>query len=183
MKTILTWVDLETTGLDEKNGAILEYAVILTDLELDHIDHKTQVIRHNPDWINSLLDFNPIAKAMHIKSGLLDAIQSQSKPYLSLGQQFISEQEAEICQMLQSYKQSDTIAVLAGSSVSFDRRWLKVYMPKLESMLHYRQLDVSVYKVGFPEIFGTKTSEAHRAMPDIMASIDQHRKMRELILK
>ena len=75
----------------------------------------------------------------------------------------------------------DVIFVVAGSTVSFDKDWLKAHMPEVARRLHYRQLDVSSYKVGFPEIFGTKTSDAHRAMADIRVSIEQQAKMRRLV--
>ena len=54
-------------------------------------------------------------------------------------------------------------------------------MPTFEGRLHYRQLDVSSYKVGFPELFGTATSDAHRAMADIRASIGQQRLIRKIV--
>ena len=75
----------------------------------------------------------------------------------------------------------DVIFVVAGSTVSFDKDWLKAHMPEVAKRLHYRQLDVSSYKVGFPEIFGTKTSEAHRAMADIRASIAMQQQMRDIV--
>ena len=46
--TILTWIDLETTGLRPPSShRILEYAVVLTDLELKELASLTAVIPQN----------------------------------------------------------------------------------------------------------------------------------------
>ena len=183
-KTVLFWVDLETTGLDELTGEILEYAVVLTDLELNEIDSVEGVLAHDMTYLPTIMD--PFVTEMHTKNGLLEAIRlaSVNVPNAPWGWQAARVVQNILVGMLLRLKQSDpdTIFVIAGSTVGFDRRWLKQEMPELEKMLHYRQLDVSVYKVGFPEIFGTKTSEAHRAMADIRASIDVHRRMRNIVL-
>jgi oligoribonuclease len=64
--------------------------------------------------------------------------------------------------------------VMGGSSVHFDRAWLKRRMPALESMFHYRNLDVSTLKEvnrrwPFAEWDGDR--KAHRSLPDIDDSI------------
>ena len=68
--------------------------------------------------------------------------------------------------------------ILAGNSVWQDRRFLKKYMPKIESFLHYRQIDVSSIKVianaWYPKD-GTPLSKQsnHTALSDIRSSIDE----------
>lgn len=179
-KTVLVWVDLETTGLDERKGVgeILEYAVVLTDLELNEIDSIEGVIPHDMDWINDLMKVNDYVREMHTKNGLLEEVAQASRLFRRAA---VDHERFKITSMLLRHQMDDTIFVIAGSSVSFDRRWLKEHMPGLEKMLHYRQLDVSVYKVGFPEIFGTATSDAHRAMADIRVSIAIQQKMRSIV--
>jgi oligoribonuclease len=181
-KTVLVWVDLETTGLDERKGVgeILEYAVVLTDIELNEIDAVEGVITHDMNWVNDIM--NDYVVEMHTKNGLLQEIlEASSKSGDLFGHAAIAQAEKMLVGWLLRHKTEDTIFVIAGSTVSFDRRWLKEHMPEFESMLHYRQLDVSVYKVGFPTIFGDGTSEAHRAMPDIRESIRKHWLMRDIM--
>lgn len=185
-KTILVWTDLETTGLQEGHGRgeILEYAFVLTDLELNEIDSIQGIIAHDVDgWLKDCM--NEFVWDMHTKNGLIEEIRKISSPgERPFGRGATEITEAMLVGWLMTYQHRDpnVIFVPAGSTVGFDRRWLKAHMPKLEALFHYRQLDVSVYKVGFPEIFGTKTSEAHRAMADIRASIDVHRRMRNIVL-
>ena len=181
-RTILFWCDLETTGLDERFGVgeIMEYAVVLTDLELNEVDSTEGIIAHAAEWLRDCMD--EYVTDMHTKNGLLDEIQAISNTDHGLfGHAAVVEAEKKLVSFLLHHQADDVIFVIAGSTVGFDRRWLKVHMPELEAILHCRQLDVSTYKVGFPKIFGTETSNAHRAMADIRASIEQHRLMLSMI--
>jgi oligoribonuclease len=180
-KTILVWIDLETTGLDERRGRgeILEYAIVLTDLELNEIDSLQGVIAHDTEWIYDIME--DYALHMHAESGLLQEVIDASTQTDIFGREAVGQERIKIMGMLLRHKDPNTTFVIAGNSVSFDRRWLKEHMCEVEKILHYRQLDVSSYKVGFPDIFGTKTSEEHRAMADIRASIEQQRLMRQIV--
>src|SRR5688572_28549828 len=183
-RTILFWLDFEATGLDVRHGVgeLLEYAVVLTDLELNEIESTEGVIPHDMSWIEDILEDK--AREMHEKNGLLDEVKRISTPLpKAWGRRAVEEIETELIVMLKRHLRKDpkTIFVIAGSSISYNRDALKMWMPDLEKMLHYRQLDVSVYKVGFPHIFSPTTSVAHRAMGDIRESIKQHALMRQIV--
>jgi len=47
--TLLAWLDLETTGLDERNDPILEIAVVVTSTSIDAI-RKTRIAL---DWLRN----------------------------------------------------------------------------------------------------------------------------------
>lgn len=184
-RTVLTWIDLETTGLDEKKGRILEYAIVFTDLALDELGSTESIIRQDVQAARLLMD--DYCVQMHTDNGLLKAIEDAGHDpevtyfeRMHLTQMQLMRQFSDMRAHLTS-GDDDIIFVIAGNTVGFDRRWLKEHMPELEKILHYRQLDVSAYKVAFPEIFGTQTSDAHRAMADIRASISQHEEMRRLV--
>jgi oligoribonuclease len=192
--TVLAWIDLETTGLDENKGRILEYAVVFTDLELNELACRTNIIPQNVKIARDLMDDYVVE--MHTKNKLLGQLEAANRDALQYSDS-IEEAEDDILTMLGIIRERvadrhievvdheaievDVIFVIAGNTVGFDKRWIKVHMPKLFEALHYRQLDVSCYKVGFPTIFGTGTSAAHRAMADIRSSIEQHRRMRGII--
>jgi oligoribonuclease (3'-5' exoribonuclease) len=69
---------------------------------------------------------------------------------------------------------------LAGSTIGFDRKFLRQYMPKLESKFSYRSIDVSslveLAKRWAPEIYKARPKggeeSAHRALADIRVSIE-----------
>lgn len=182
-RTILFWLDLEATSLDVRKGfgELLEYAVVFTDLELNELWCDEGVIPHKMDRVEALLGEK--ARAMHEKNGLLDELRSNQgddAPWC-FGEDAVRAVEDHILRMLKQFQDGNTIFVLTGSSIGYDRIALKEHMPKLERMLHYRQLDTSVYKVGFPQLFGSETSVAHRAMADIRESIKKHALMRKII--
>jgi oligoribonuclease len=182
-RTILFWLDFESTGLDVRkgHGELLEFAVVFTDLELSELGCDEGVIPHKIDYIDSILQDR--AREMHIANHLLDDLRSIQDSSWCFGEEAVRFIEDQLILKLKKYLEEDpkTIFVIAGSSISFDRDALREHMPRLEKMLHYRQLDVSVYKVGFPHIFGESTSTAHRAMADIRESIKKHAKMREIV--
>ncbi len=180
-RTVLVWIDLETTGLKPvSNNRILEYAMVLTDLELNEIYSTKCVVLQSTTAARALMD--DFVVQMHEKSGLLAALERAEELLAPSNYADSIDMIDEILRgELAKLDDGNTIFVIAGNTVGFDKDYIKYYMPELFKLLHYRQLDVSAYKVAFPDIFGSATSDAHRAMEDIRASINQHRKMRGLI--
>jgi oligoribonuclease len=183
--TVLMWCDLETTGLKPvKNHRILEYAVVFTDLELNELGSCGGVISQDLEIVQALMDDYVIN--MHTQNGLLKDLADLEQYTAGYSTSLLEAQE-RILKTLHDVKnkvtdyQVEVIFVIAGNTVGFDKGYIEYHMPRLFDRLHYRQLDVSSYKVGFPETFGTATSDAHRAMADIRDSIEQHRKMRGLV--
>ena len=67
---------------------------------------------------------------------------------------------------------------LCGNTISHDRRFLRRYMPKLDAFFHYRNVDVSsikeLIKRWNPELLeGFRKSGGHRAMEDVLESIEE----------
>jgi len=191
--TILTWIDLETTGLKPSGGhRILEYAVVFTDLELNEIASCEGVIPQYENEARALMD--DYVTKMHTDNGLLDAIKCaqvgniKAHNAISYGCE-VQLAEERILNMMDGDK--SVIFVIAGSNILFDVKWIMEQMPGVARRLDhknviegpesYRCLDVSSYKVGFPDIFKTATSAKHRAMDDIRASIAMHAKMRSMV--
>ncbi len=182
-RTVLMWCDLETTGLKPvKDHRILEYAVVFTDLELNELGALEGVIPQDVRHAESLMDDYVVD--MHTKNGLLEQLGKLEGKFdynltVAKAQFDIIEAMHEVNNKVRDHE-VEVIFVIAGNTVSFDKGYLEHHMPYLFYALHYRQLDVSNYKVAFPLTFGTATSDKHRAMADIRDSIEQHRKMREI---
>tara|TARA_R110002126_G_C10490983_1_gene504756 strand:+ start:13928 stop:14554 length:627 start_codon:yes stop_codon:yes gene_type:complete len=179
--TILVWIDLETTGLKPVDKhRVLEYAMVLTDLELNEIASTDCIIPQDTSVATALMD--DYVTDMHEGNGLLAELRKVESE-LPVPEYVDSVRVADeiMAEKLDNNLPDGAAAVIAGNTIGFDKGFIEEHMPILASRLHYRQLDVSAYKVAFPEMFGTKTSNAHRAVDDIRASIESHRKMRELI--
>ena len=186
-RTVLAWCDLETTGLKPvKNHRILEYAVVFTDLKLNELGSIEGVIPQYRNIAENMMD--PYVVDMHTKNGLLGELTKLERAVEVMEySDTVIDAQNDILQAMDDVRdyvtdyEVETIFVIAGNTIGFDKGYIEYHMPALFERLHYRQLDVSSYKVGFPKIFGTGTSDAHRAMADIRDSIEQHRKMRRFI--
>lgn len=172
----IVWIDCEMTGLDYKNDLLVEIACIITDAELNAVDEGFQVVISAPQ--EKLENMDPVVVSMHTESGLLPEIPNG----LSL-----EEAEAQLFQYISDRVPEANKAPLAGSSVHVDRIFLQRDMPRIDSYLHYRIIDVSSIKElvrrWYPKMYfasPTKTGN-HRALGDIQDSIVELKYYREVI--
>jgi oligoribonuclease len=162
--TRLLWIDLEMTGLVPSQDVILEVGSIVTDFEFSVLDSYESRVSHPVELVKSQMDANPWwqdypGNRKQFIRGLADA-------------ESIDKVEQYLCGVVAKYFGSER-AVLAGNSIYNDRLFIKQWMPKLESLLHYRMLDVSSLKIIMQGKFGQeyKKPPVHRALSDIRASI------------
>ncbi len=202
------WTDLETTGLDENNGEILEVSIrpMIPEFMTDLLDMKkitgegpsdpyfTEVVKPSKDFHKYL---NEWTLRQHSRSGLIvDCLDA--KRTIDIIDSEISTILEDIYQDVVDRAQraySDPIIIkieskLAGSSIDFDRRWIKKHMPGFYSMISsHRVVDVtsqlSLFKsAGFdisefkPEI---PEELAHRSQADISSSISAFVNMRDFL--
>ena len=172
----LVWMDLEMTGLDPETDTIIEMATIITDGDLNIIAEGPNLIIHQPDEVMNQM--NDWCKKYHGASGLTDRVKASN----------ISLQQAEQ-QTLDFIRKhvAEGVAPLCGNSIHQDRRFLVKYMPRLESWLHYRNVDVSTVKElvrrWYPNQDGWKKKEAHLALADIQESIEELKHYRNINFK
>lgn len=161
----LFWIDLEMTGLDEKVHAILEVAVVITDLNLEPLDQYHAVVFQPQDVLDQMDDW---CKQHHGQSGLTAAIPN-GKPLALV--------ERELLELANRYYVATDRIVLTGNSVGNDQRFIVAYMPTLAARLHYRVVDVSSFKEIFKHRYGIhfKKENNHRALDDILESIRELR--------
>jgi oligoribonuclease len=173
----LVWIDCEMTGLDVEKDSLVEIAVLITDSELNILDEAglSVVIKPRPDSLAQMGDY---VTQMHKESGLL--------PLLDDGLE-LADAEQKILDYVKGFAPEVRTAPLAGNSIGTDRMFLNRYMPKLDSHLHYRNIDVSsvkeLTKRWFPKVYFQlpKKSGGHRALADIRESIAELRYYRQTV--
>ena len=69
----------------------------------------------------------------------------------------------------------DETAILAGNSIYNDRKFIEKWWPEVASLLHYRMLDVTSFKILMENKLTDKfeKNDNHRALDDIGASIKE----------
>lgn len=179
-KRILLWVDCEMTGLDTEDE-LIEIACVPTDMKLKPLDAEgiDLVIKPTAPGLQRLKD-NDFVYKMHQKSGLLDQLGTGIS---------VDEAQRQALDYVQGFAPEAGTALLAGNSVHIDRGFLVRYMPALVQHLHYRIVDTSTIKelawAWYPgEVKKAPTKkETHRALDDILESIDELRFYREHVFK
>jgi oligoribonuclease len=167
----LVWVDLEMTGLDPEVDKILEFAMVITDANLKILDLMEGVVAYGEGALYAL-NPDPIVLDMHKENRLWDDVD-ESKESLRT----IEQKAMKILTKHVPYGEG----YLAGNSIHTDRKFLEKHMPLFEGYLNYRQLDVTAFKLAYrmhqpdhPAL--VKGENAHRAMADVMESIDEYRR-------
>jgi oligoribonuclease len=162
----LVWIDCEMTGLDLQIDELVEVAVVITDYDLVPVDPGFNIVI-KPDqtaW-DHMGDF---VREMHTASGLLEEIP---------GGKSLAEAEYEVLEYILKFVPGAQSAPLAGNTIGTDRMFLAKYMPRVDSHLHYRSVDVSSIKEltrhWFPRIYFSAPPKngGHRALADILESI------------
>ena len=132
----LIWLDMEMSGLLPDTDRILELAAVVTDAELNVLAESPVLVIHQSDAVLDGMDaWN---KGTHGRSGLIEKVKAST----------LTEEQASI-QMIEFLKQYVLAgkSPMCGNSICQDRRFMARYLPELESYFHYRNLDVSVFKV------------------------------------
>jgi oligoribonuclease len=106
---------------------------------------------------------------MHDKSGLTDAVRASTVS--------VAEAEEIVMAYVTQHVKEPRTAPLCGNSIATDRGFLARDMPRFDSYLHYRMIDVSSIKEltrrWYPRTYFGQPAKglAHRALADIRESI------------
>ena len=162
------------TGLDPDTDVVVEIATLITDDDLAIVAEGPDLVVHQPpEVLDRMGDF---VRAMHTKSGLLEAIGTSTTTLAEAS-------EATMAFLREHIDEARTVP-LCGNSIGTDRRFLLRWLPEIEEFLHYRSIDVSTIKElarrWHPEVFKSAPDKAggHRAMDDIRESVAELRHYR-----
>ncbi len=171
-KNYYLWLDLETTGLDTATCAVLEIATLFYDPDRDEVLWETQHFLRAPQT----LSFDRTAYLMLAKNGLHTDYATG---------QHVGPKEAsrDICRLVETSIQPGSLVHLAGSGVAeYDRRIIERVLPDLDALLHWRAIDIGIFRRTWRQMTGEEFPEhpafkqvEHRAQADIPQALEQYR--------
>jgi oligoribonuclease len=173
----IVWIDCEMTGLDTTVDALVEVAAIVTDSELNVLGDGVDVVINPP--AQALEQMGDFVRQMHTTSGLLTDLPNGTT---------LADAEARVLAYLREWIPDAGRAPLAGNSIGTDKAFLDRDMPELMEHLHYRVIDVSSIKElarrWYPRVYFASPPKngGHRALADILESIDELRYYRAALL-
>jgi oligoribonuclease len=211
---MLVWGDLETTGLDPNKGSILEIALVVTDDNFNLIAEPF-VSLVKPLHLRGWEVMNDAVRDMHTKSGLIEELYNIGSLFHGESASFsllpglprLGEVERAAIEWLHSVAAREGGAgsmpmasgellketPLAGSSIHFDKGFLREHMDELEQLFSHRIFDVSVVNEWMKRFASEaharrpglgpdgKPIPEHRALPDILKSIETARYQRRVL--
>ena len=166
---LLCWMDLEMTSVeDATEDQIIEIAVLLTDQNLQVVAEGPSLVVHADDAL--FANIPESARELHERTGLREAVRASATT--------LAQAEKEVLAFLTEQVEPKS-APLCGNSIHVDRHFLSIQMPRVETFLFYRCIDVSTVKelarrwapAVYEEARARKGESAHRARDDIGASI------------
>lgn len=180
-------VDLETTGLHPVDDAILEFAMLVCDRELNVVaDFGNRVVHHDEDVLDRRM--NDYVREMHESSGLLQEVLGSDRSLAS-----VDEEAAQFLRDL-GFQESESPfyreLILLGSSCRLDLGMIELQMPQLNRFLHYRMIDCSGIREAMtmwaPDMLRLSGHEpdmlldepGHRAHADARRSLEEARQQR-----
>lgn len=164
----MLWVDLETTGTDERMDSIIEFGWILTDSVGVLMNEGATVIQPSSSGLHRLYYGPRVVFEMHRDNGLLLDLRNGED---------IHKFDRRFSAFLLEAGLHRGNAILAGSGVShFDDRFLKVQLPMIRNRLAYPCLDVGQFRrvlklAGRSDLVDEEQANAktHRGLDDIRA--------------
>jgi len=175
--TPLVWIDLEMTGLFPDSCVIIEIATVVTDSDLQVLGRGPDIVVHQPQDVMD--EMNDWCKEHHGKSGLTEQVIASKVS--------LEEAESQTLDFVKEHVAAAGLAPICGNSVDLDGRFLRKFMPSLYGFLKEQIVDVSTLKEivrrWYPALPRFEKAGSHRALDDILESIEELRFYRERIFR
>jgi oligoribonuclease len=163
-ETRFVWCDLEMTGLDVVQNAIIELGLIITGPDLKPLAEYEAAVWQPEETLGRM---EPFVREMHTRNGLLERVRKSDISLRTV--------EKEATRLVLQHCDFGE-GLLSGNSIHTDRAFISRYLPGFDRAVHYRMVDVSSLKIitraWFPNAPGrSKVDATHTVLSDLRASI------------
>lgn len=172
--SLMVCIDLETTGLDEQTGLVLEVAARVVTNDLSPVDDGISLVVAQHARASSTFPvfpwrgrMNEYVTNMHAESGLTREVDQAT---LSIG-----EVDARIAAYVEAHA-GEAPLLLVGNSITLDRNFLREHLPVTFAKLHHRSIDLTSVEQFLARQMGmtidrVAPTTGHRAMDDVNACL------------
>lgn len=167
----ILWVDVETTGDLPETDELLEIGALVTDLSGAPISQGFEALVHVRNISEVISRTSPTVYDLHERSGLwLDLWNKKCTE--------LEQIEEEILKWLDNVVDRDTVLYFGGNSITLDRNFVRLNLPKFYQRFSHRSIDVTSLSIALQsntEVGPFHKAKAHRALLDVEDSVLEYR--------
>lgn len=170
MQEAIVWIDAEFSGTSPHSDELLEIAAIITDLSGRKIGQSFQALFDVKNLSKVIAESSDLVKEMHDKSGLwFDLWNSSTESFRKV--------QDEMLQWIDSILEKDTLIYFGGNSITRDRNFVEINLPKIYLRISHQSVDVTSMAIAFKanvSISKFPKEHKHRALSDVKESIEEY---------
>lgn len=167
----IIWADVESSGTIPETDALLEIGVIISDMAGNIISQPWETIFEIPNLSKVISQSDYTVQKLHDESGLWQDLWSKpTKTYY--------EADNELAEFIYFCVGENTQLYFGGNSITLDRFFMRMHLPKAYSMISYRSIDVTSLSMAIQSnthVPGFEKGKAHRGLKDAIDSLEEYK--------
>lgn len=170
MEKAIAWLDVEANGRTPEMDNLLEVGMVVTNFKGDIISYPYTSLVKTRDVKAAMEKADPLVQRMHNHSNLWNDLWEQE----SKSEEIIDE---ELCLILDQFSAGLTF-FLGGNSITLDRGFAKIYLPRFTSKISHMSIDVTTLASVLQEHVAAPRfhkGREHRALADVYDSIEEYK--------
>lgn len=170
MREGIIWIDAEFSGTSPQADELLEIAAIITDLYGNQMGQPFESLFEVANLSKVISSSSDLVREMHDKSGLwFDLWNAETKSFRTT--------QSNLLAWIKTIVADDTILYFGGNSITKDRNFVEVNLPKVYERISHQSVDVTSLAITLKATAyaeGFSKDHKHRALADVRESIGEY---------
>jgi len=166
----ILWADVESSGTTPEVDTLLELGAVISDMSGNRISSTWETLFEIPDLSRIIANSSNDVQRLHDNSGLWQDLWSkETKTY--------AEADSDFSDFILSSVPENTLLYFGGNSITLDRLFIRMHMPKTYSLISYRSIDVTSLSMTLQSntsIPGFNKGKDHRGLKDALDSLEEY---------